>query len=150
MSSFQILNFIKIRSPVFKLKILQFFYFFRINTPPPLNTSKESRSVSIMSITYLEIFVSFHQVSSQSLHSKRFPRCLVSKISVSPLQSPFFPDFNLNWKWSIWDIRYFYISSFIKVRSPIRKIKIPQFSRFPRFPVSPRNSPPMSPDLVGI
>ena len=29
----------------------------------------------------------------------------------------------------------------LKIRSPIRKIKIPQFSRFPRIPVSPSNSP---------
>ena len=34
-----------------------------------------------------------------------------------------------------------YISSFIKIRSPIRKIKIPQFPHLPRISVSPSNSP---------
>ena len=31
--------------------------------------------------------------------------------------------------------------SFIKIQSPIHKIKIPQFSHFPRIPVSPSNCP---------
>ena len=42
---------------------------------------------------------------------------------------------------SIWDIRSFYTSSFIKIKSSIRKIKISQFSHFPTILVSPSNSP---------
>ena len=42
------------------------------------------------------------------------------------------------------------MSSFIKIRSPIRKIKIPQFSRFPKFSGFSFQLPPMLPDLVGI
>ena len=43
------------------------------------------------------------------------------------------------WKRSIWDIRFFYISSFIKIQSPIPKI--PWFSHFPTILVSLSNSP---------
>ena len=89
-----------------------------------------------MSITYPITFAySSHQVSSQSLHSKRFPTFLFSS------SNPVCPRTNLSRKWSIWDIISFYISSFIKIRSPIRKINLPQFSRFPRIPDSPSNSP---------
>ena len=35
-----------------------------------------------------------------------------------------------NCKWSIWDMRSFYISSFIKIQSPTHKINIPSFSWF--------------------
>ena len=76
---------------------------------------------------------SSHQGSSRSLHSKRFPRF--------PFSPPYVLGSDSNWKWSIWNMRSFYTSSFIKIQWPIRKIKIPQFSRFPRFPVSPSNSP---------
>ena len=63
---------------------------------------------------------------------------MFSKISVFPPPALFVPGSNSNWKWSIWDIRFFYISSFIKIRSPIRKI--PRFSCFPRISGSPSHS----------
>ena len=79
-----------------------------------------------MSITYIELVANiplkFHPDLSTLIH----------------LHSPFFvlrPD--LNWKRSIWDMRYFYISSFIKIWSPIHKINLPSFSRFPLSPIPP-------------
>ena len=61
----------------------------RQSTRNPPNSPKEIGSSHVMSIMHLKIFdFSSHQVSSRSLHSKRFPRFPVSKISVSPLHQP--------------------------------------------------------------
>ena len=79
---------------------------------------------------------SSYQVLFLTLPSKRFPRFLSP-----PPPTPYVSGSYSNWKWSNWNILSFYISSYIKIRSPIPKIKIPQFSSFPRFPVSPSNSP---------
>ena len=87
---------------------------------------------------------SSHQVSSRSLHSQRFPRFLF------PSSNPLCPRIQFESKME--HLRHkilLYISSFIKIRSPIRKIKIPQFSHFARIPVS-LPTPSMSQDLVGI
>jgi len=90
MSSFWISNFIKIRSPVLKLKIPQFFWFFQINNPQlPQRGRIRTNYVNLVSITCA---YSSYQVSSGSLHSKVSPKFPVSKISVSPLQPSMSPD----------------------------------------------------------
>ena len=89
--------------------------------------------VNHVSVTFA---YSIHQASSRFLHSKCFPRFLF------PSSSPLCPRIQFESKME--HLRHkilLYISSFIKIRSPIRKIKIPQFSRFPRIPVSLSNSP---------
>ena len=94
-----------------------------------------------MLITYLELVlvlpIKFHLNLSTicDFQEFRFPRLLF------PPPTPYVPGFDSKRKWSIWEIRPFYISSSIKIRSPIRKIKKPKFSRFPRISVSPSNSP---------
>ena len=98
--------------------------------------TSRSGSVPIMSITYLKLVfilpIKFHPgLSTLSVFQDiRFPRFRF------PPSGLLCPRIRFKLKRSIWDVSFFYISSFNKIRSPIRKIKIPQFSRFPRFPPS--------------
>ena len=95
--------------------------------------------VNHLSTTYVD---SSRQVSCRSLHSKRFPRFPVSKISVSPS--------NPLCLWVQFELKMEHLKqktflSFIQILLPICKIEIPQFSRFPRFLVSP----PTPPNVIG-
>ena len=54
-----------------------------------------------------------------------------------PPSTPNVPGSNRNRKWNICHMTSFYISSFIKIRSPIHEINIPHFSRFPLPPAPP-------------
>ena len=75
-----------------------------------------------------------HQASSRFFHSKCFKR-------FSPPTPPMSKFLVEIWNKSSWDMNSFWLSNFIKIQSPIHKIKISQFLRFPRIPVSPSNSP---------
>ena len=100
----------------------------RQSTRNPPNSSKDwiwSRYVNNASRTCA---YSSHQVSSRSLHSKRFQRFVVSKISVSPSNSS---QCQQNWLgFKIRALRHEFlinIKLFIKIRSPVLKLKILRF-----------------------
>ena len=105
-------------------------------TPPP-NSPKERKSSTVRSIMYLRHLL----IQPTKLHPDSSPLSVFQDFRFPTPTPP-----NVNWpgrdlKWELWDIKSFYISNFVKIRSPIRKIKIPKFSHFPRISVSPSNSP---------
>ena len=63
-----------------------------LEIPPPQLPQRERIRSNYVNHVSRTCAYSPHQVSSRSLHSKRFPRFPVSKISVSPLQPPMSPD----------------------------------------------------------
>ena len=120
-----------------KLKITQFFYLFQINNPQLPH--RERIRTNYVNLVFITRAYSSHQVSSRYLHSKHFPRFPVSKISISPLQPSMSPDL-ITFENEVWDIRFFYISSFIEIQSPIRKIpRIHVFQEFRLPPPTPFN-----------
>ena len=64
-------HFMKVRSPVCKLKIPRFFKFFQIN-PSPLPQKERTRFGCAHHVSSTSAYSS-HQVSSQSLHSQCLP-----------------------------------------------------------------------------
>ena len=88
-----------------------------------------------MSITYLELvlILSTLSVYPRSLHSKRLPL-----FPFPPSTPPMSPGSDTNWKWTILDMTSFYISSFIKIWSPINEITYLNFHNLSLPTASPR------------
>ena len=95
----------------------------------PRNSSNESR-ISPFNVNNLSRTCSYssHQVSSRSLHSERFPRFSV------PPPTPFnVTGSSWDLKCELWDTRSFKLSYFIKIWSPVRKLKYLIFQNFPNY-----------------
>ena len=107
-----------------------------LNTSPP--NSRQGERIQYCSVNHVsrKFAYSIHQASSRFLHSKCFPRF--------PPPTP--PQCQKIWSgFEIRALRHEFLSRYqisLRIRSPSRKIKIPQFSRFPRIPVSPLQLPP--------
>ena len=88
--------------PFLSEKYLNFFKFSKL-TPPP-SSSKKNISVPIITITYLELVlilpIKFHP---------DLPTLSVFQDFCFPPLAPYVPGSNSSRKWSIWDIRSFYI-----------------------------------------
>ena len=118
-----------------------FKFFFRVNTPQLLQRKRIPSNY--INHVFRTCAYSSHQVSSWSLHSKRFPALMISGFQDSrfPPPSPYVPGSDSNLKWSIWGIRSFYISGFIKIWSPICKISLLDFHILQDFQFPPQTSP---------